>query len=203
MWGVLAQVKTFRCRLKHERLRLGSLRGPHRRMQLAACGLLVAVIGGCGGHGGQRHVSPRVLPLAPAAHVGQTFVDCSKVGLVAYNAHRPCDTYFLINSRTAPSPTALLTGEQATLRRAGWRPVPATSFGQDLAAHGWQGPHHRGCAIVQKAATGARAQQHLESKTRMSDGFVAFARIARAAAHTAALAVLAQPGLDSIGRPRC
>lgn len=151
---------------------------------------------------GQLRISPGVLPLT-RARIGTTYVDCSMVGLASYVPNRPCDTYFLVRGGSYRNALALLESEQQRLRDAGWRYAPATTWGQTLAADGWIGPHHQGCAVVMTAADGARAQARLEAAMVMEPGFVHFGAAARAASHTPTLEVLLQPGDDQSGRPRC
>jgi hypothetical protein len=152
---------------------------------------------------GQRQVSTRLLPLAASARVTTTYVDCSTVGLVAYDAQRPCDTYFLIGGHEVRSPAALLQAEQQELRTAGWRYARAATWGQLLDSHGWIAPDHSGCAVVMTAASGSRAMTRLNATSPMGRKFIAFSQVARLAGRTSTLEALLQPGYDSIGRPRC
>jgi hypothetical protein len=113
----------------------------------------------------QARVSADLLPVVRSAHHIAAYVDCSKVGLVAYDEHRPCQTFLLLESGQLGTAQALLAAQDALLQRRGWRhpsaPVLVDMDGEGRSAafnESWAAPGHQGCAYVTMGAVGVRAE---------------------------------------------
>jgi hypothetical protein len=113
---------------------------------------------------GQARVSADLLPVLRSAHKIATYVDCSKVGAVAYDEHHPCQTFLLLESNQLRPSRALLSAEDVLLQSRGWRHPAAPVFvDMDVGGHAaigesWAAPGHQACAYVTTGAVGVRAE---------------------------------------------
>jgi hypothetical protein len=155
-------------------------------------------------HSDQARVSADTLPVAHGARRVSTYVDCSKIGAVAYNAQNPCETFVLVRDSRAVSTSQLLGIEDATLRNAGWRQggvrIPADQNGvmgpSDRPSETWQAPNAKTCAYVTTVRRGVKAE-HASLFPYVTQnqpaGVLRFDRTAQAARSTAALWVRLGP----------
>jgi hypothetical protein len=115
---------------------------------------------------GQREVDVGVLAITSAARIATSFVDCTKVNTVSYEAHQPCQDFVLLVDRRAGSLQAFYRSEEARLLGAGWRQTTRrllldNDTGTAPAPGGatWAAPRHRACADVITDAAGLAAER--------------------------------------------
>jgi hypothetical protein len=110
-------------------------------------------------------VSADLLPVLRSAHKIAAYLDCSKVGAVAYDEHRPCQTFLLLESDQLASSRALLSAEVALLQSRGWRHPAAPVFvdmdgngGHAAIGESWAAPGRQACVYLTTGAVGVRAE---------------------------------------------
>jgi hypothetical protein len=161
---------------------------------------------------GQAQVGADLLPVVATAHETATYVDCSKVGPVSYDEHRPCQTFALIRSSHFGSAQAFLDTESALLQKAGWRhPAAPLLVDSDAGGHtasiseSWAAPNHEGCAFLTTVAAGVRAEAKEifpYDQYNTPRGVLVFYRIAKASRANQTLWARLQPGYIN-GEPAC
>jgi hypothetical protein len=113
----------------------------------------------------QAQVGAGALPVVSTAAETSSFIDCSTIGPVSYNAHQPCQTFVLLQSSRYGSAQAFLAAEERQLLTARWRHpaapvlVDGDSGNYDAPiAESWAAPHHQACAFLTTAAAGVSAE---------------------------------------------